>query len=317
MSMFGTLGAEWFGVLLGLALVISGALIYIRGWLRLRRMAEPLASRKRLLALGLGVVAICLGLIWPMPDWSYSFLAARSVQKVLLCMLAPPLLLLGCAFPIGLWGLPGQLRRAFVHQLKPDSYLYGSMRIVTQPGICWLAYVGAFILWHDPVVAQWTLTNEVAHWLVPGLLFMAAWLFWLPIIPTGPRLHKPLPGWVIIIYLVAVEIPNMVAGVTMAFTDHPIYPFYEMLRTGTRAAGISWPLSVMEDQMIAGAIIWVTGSIVYISSIMVVLNRLFAHDGSTGPQPAQNWDSYENLIAPGLEHRATENRLQDVDLGHR
>ncbi len=120
-----------------------------------------------------------------------------------------------------------------------------------------------------------------------------------------------------IAYLIGVEIPNMVAGVSIAFTSTPIYTHYAAIRATVIAAHhIILPVTVLEDQMIGGAIVWVVGSFVYISSIMTILYRLFVREGSLAPQPAINWDAHENLIAPGLEHRAHENRLRGVDLSH-
>jgi hypothetical protein len=72
----------------------------------------------------------------------------------------------------------------------------------------------------------------------------------------------------------------------------------------------------MEDQMLSGALVWVVGSLVYISTIVLLLNRLFAQDGSTGPQPLLHWDAHDKLVAPGLEYRARQNILRKVDLDH-
>jgi cytochrome c oxidase assembly factor CtaG len=302
--------------LLSFVFLAGSAASYARGWRRLRFALPGLANRLRMLAFGLGVLMLTWGLLWPLPLWSNYLLSMRSAQKVLICMLAPPLLWLSCPFHIGVWGLPFWARRGVTRQLKAGRAAHRSLRLLTQPGICWLTFVGAFMLWHDPAIAQWTLANGMAHTLAPWLIFLAALLFWLHIIPTGPRLYTPLPAWGVIAYLLAVEIPNMVAGITIAFTAHPLYPIYTVLRSALPAGGVNLPVTVLEDQMVAGAVIWVTGSMVYVSSILIVLSRLFAREGAATPQPACDWDADEKLIAPGLEHRAAQNRLRNVDLSH-
>ncbi len=50
-------------------------------------------------------------------------------------------------------------------------------------------------------------------------------------------------------------------------------------------------------------VLWVVGSLLYVSSIVLVLNRLFIEQGQGGPQPAPDWDDDDRMIMPGLEHR--------------
>ena len=62
-------------------------------------------------------------------------------------------------------------------------------------------------------------------------------------------------------------------------------------------------LDVVGDQALAGATLWVVGSMLYVSSIVLVLNRLFIEHGEGGPAPAPDWDDDDRMIMPGLEHR--------------
>ena len=94
----------------------------------------------------------------------------------------------------------------------------------------------------------------------------------------------------------------MMAGVTIAFSSAPLYDTYAAAQA-TLTQGVPFGLDVLEDQMIGGAIIWVIGSLVYVSSIILVLNSLFRREGSEVPQPLWNWDADEKIIMPGLEHR--------------
>ncbi|MFM7583870.1 MAG: hypothetical protein ACKO9F_14290, partial [Caldilinea sp.] len=50
-------------------------------------------------------------------------------------------------------------------------------------------------------------------------------------------------------------------------------------------------------------LIWVAGSAVYLSSIVLVLNRLFHRHKMDGSEPLPGWDADERMIMPGLEHR--------------
>lgn len=309
--MFSILLAWQLGAGLILALL---AVLYLWGWRRLRRVEPRLASVARLLAFLAGLTALTLALIWPLPIWSNQLLAMRSVQKALVAMIAPPLLWLGCPVHVIVWGLRRQLRRGFVYLRQGKGPAARGLRHMTQPLVGWFVFVGAFLSWHDPQTTPLLLGNTMLHYLAPWLLLGAALLYWWPVVGTGPRLQSRFPIWVLIPYLITVEIPNMVAGVTIAFSGHPLYPYYVAVHA---AMGNRLWLDVMTDQMVGGAIVWVFGSLVYVASIVLVVHRLFRNDGATAPQPPPNWDADEKFIAPGLEHRARQNALRKVDLRHR
>ncbi|HXF64802.1 MAG TPA: cytochrome c oxidase assembly protein [Caldilineaceae bacterium] len=297
----------------GLLLALLAAL-YLRGWRRLRRVEPRLANVARLLAFLAGLTALALALIWPLPIWSNQLLTMRSVQKALVAMIAPPLLWLGCPVHVIVWGLRRWLRHSFVYLRQGHGLAAQGLRRTTQPLVGWFAFVGAFLFWHDPQSAPFLLGDTMLHYLAPWLLLGAALLYWWPVVGSGPRIHNRFPAWVLIPYLITVEIPNMVAGVTIAFSSQPIYPYYAAVHA---QAGDRLRLDVMNDQMVGGAIVWVFGSLVYVTSIVLVVHRLFRSDGATAPQPPPNWDADEKFIAPGLEHRARQNALRKVDLRHR
>jgi cytochrome c oxidase assembly factor CtaG len=180
--------------------------------------------------------------------------------------------------------------------------------------VAWFVYVSVFLFWHDPTLARFLIGARAAHTLAPWLLLGAGLLFWWPIIDAGPRFHRGFPTWLLIVYLFSVEVANMIAGITIAFSVEPVYPHYPAIRTQLPPDALPWSQQI--DQIAGGAIVWVFGSLVYISSIVYVLFRLFRKDGSTTPQPLPNWDDNAKFIAPGLEHRVAQNHLRNVDLSH-
>jgi cytochrome c oxidase assembly factor CtaG len=132
------------------------------------------------------------------------------------------------------------------------------------------------------------------------LLGLLALVFWWHVVGAGPRLHKPLAAWMVAILLVLTEILNMVTGVSIAFAGEPIYAHYA---SAWAAAPAGARLDVLGDQALAGGLVWVAGSLLYVSSIVLVLNRLFVEHGEGGPAPALDWDDDDRMIMPGLEHR--------------
>jgi putative membrane protein len=291
---------------------VSSAL-YLAGWRRLHRASPGLAHAGRLLAFGAVLAALSLALVWPLPGWSSYLLTMRSAQKVLVALIAPAFFWLACPLHTMAWGLGSPVRRRLVRVRHASGWGARAVRAITQPLVTWFVFVSAFLFWHDPQTVAYLAGDTWAHDAAPWVLLGAALLFWGHVAGTGLRLRTPFPTWLLIVYLLGVEIPNMVAGVTIAFADHPLYPYYARIhaRYGERLL-----LDAATDQMIGGAIIWVFGSLFYVTSIVLVVHRLFREEGSTAPQPLPGWDAHEKLIAPGLEHRARQNLIRGVDLSH-
>lgn len=301
------------GESLAILVLVGLAVGYGVGWWRLHRVMPALANPLRLLAFIIALSALTLALVWPLPGWSNYLLAMRSLQKTLICMIAAPFFWLACPVHLIGWGIRGWTGRQAMG-LGFHGWSRPLLRSITQPLVAWFAYVAAFLLWHDPSLANFLLGESWLHTATPWLLLGAALLFWWHVVDAGPRYHRSFPSWLLIVYLLSVEVANMVAGMTIAFAGEPLYSHYPTLRA--QLAPNALPLSQFFDQMIGGAVIWIFGSLVYISAIISVLHRLFRQEGSTAPQPLPNWDDHNRFIAPGLEHRVDQNRFHKADLSH-
>jgi cytochrome c oxidase assembly factor CtaG len=294
-------------------LIVGLVVAYVVGWRRLHRAMPMLARRLRLVAFCCAALALTLGLVWPFPSLGNELLAMRSLQNVSIAFVAVPLLWLSVPVQTIVWGLRGRPRRGLVN-LYRVPWLRSSMQHLSQPLVTWFIYLSAFLFWHDASFAGNLLGPHIAHTLAPWVLLMAALLFWWPIVDTGPRFNRAFPLWLLIVYVLSVEIANMVAGITIAFSIAPLYPYYPAVRAHLSADTLPW--SQVTDQIAGGAIIWVGGSIVYFSTIVFILLRLFRSEGSSVPQPMPNWDDDAKFIAPGLEHRVAQNYLRKADLSH-
>jgi len=304
---------------LSIALLSVGLIAYVHGWRKLRRAVPGLATRYRLAAFGGSAVVVGIVLLSPIYALSEYFLSARAVQKVLICMVAPPLFWLACPMHTVLWGLPGRWRRLAAHHLVRTSMLRRRLRALIQPGSAWLLFVTLFLLWHEPGVAMWTLQSGTLHSLSIWVLLGAALLYWRHVVGTGLRMHVPLSVWAAFAYIIGVEVPNMLAGVSIAFSTTPLYAYYESVQASLPAIpGALAGVDTLNDQMLSGGIIWIAGSIIYISTIVVVLNRLFQQEGEPPPQLQFSREADHRTIAPGLEYRVRRSQQQKMDscVGH-
>jgi len=283
------------GVVLVLWLVLYG-----RGWLRLRRRGARLATVYRLVVFWVATILVSIALLSPVNRLSTDYLFVRSLQTVILCLMAAPAFFQSCGYDVMLWGLPTPARRWLYRTVNRSTRQGAVVRKVAPPGVAWLLFLALFLIWHDPSFVNWATQTPALHTAALLLLGLVALLFWWHVVGTGPRLQAPLAPWLIAIMLVITEIVNMTTGVSLAFATEPLYGHYAAVAA---AAGSTRALGVLGDQALAGGIVWVAGSFVYISSIILVVNRLFVLHGGSQPEPYANWDADERMIMPGLEHR--------------
>lgn len=280
-----------------LLLGMSG--LYVWGWLRLRRTRGALATVGRLFSFAAGLLALVLAFLSPVVALQQEYLMGRAAQQLLVGLLAPPLLWLACPFHIILRGLPASFRRRTVSILKGSTWTGRFIRRATYPFVVWLLTFVFFLFWHDPEIANWLLARPLFYYVGLWGLWGTSMLFWWHPLGTGPRLHPVMPAGLGFVYIiVGGEVPNMVTGMTLAFRNTPAYDFY-----GSQPPTPG--LTVLQDQMISGGMIWFLGSIVYVSVAIALLSRIFRNFEASKPPPI-SWHATERTIAPGLEHRVVE-----------
>ena len=189
-----------------------------------------------------------------------------------------------------------------MRKLKVSSPCGRFIRAATHPLVVWTLAFSVFLLWHEPGIANWLLAHPALYRVGLWGVWITYMLFWWPPLGTGPRLRPAMPPVIGFLYVIlGGEAPNMVTGVTLAFRQTPAYDYY--------AGRLATPgLTVMQDQMISGGIIWFLGSIVYVGVAVALLGRLFRNFEAPQPPPI-SWDATERTIAPGLEHRVLGQRL--------
>jgi len=222
-----------------------------------------------------------LSLVSPIDSLGEQLFAFHMVQHLLLIMVAAPLLLLANPFPFILWGLPVALRSAIAGLFRRRSTFRQMLRNTTTPGITWLIFTTVYIGWHDPNAYNAALRYSWVHNFEHLSFFVAGLLFWWHIVGAGPRIHKRFPIGMRIGYLLFSIPPNMLAGISIAFARNPIYTYYT---TVPRVFG----LTVMQDQMIGGMIMWVPGSMMYIIAVLILAARVFQVENHKPPFRGSN-----------------------------
>lgn len=285
--------AVWSVVVWGCGLAC--AVLYFRAW---RTGSSILPSTKsRLLAFVISMIVAAVAIGWPLDALSRSSVLARMGQTVTLCLIAAPLFWLALPFHKMAWALPPSGRRAVARwTVRPHSFT-PALRMVAAPLVAWFLYLCAVLTWHEPGFVDVTMARPALHRLAAVLLFAAALNFWQVVTQCGPRLNTRADLAARLAMIVAIEIANVAAGISIAFRSDPIYGWY------ANQGDLSM---VVAQQSLAGALTWVFGSVVYIVSAVLIVNQVFRKHGVDAPHRMPGWDSDDRFIAPGLEGRLTE-----------
>ena len=258
--------ADWsIPIWLTLSIVVT-ALIYVRGWLAIRKTRPTQFSGLRLASFlsGLGVLWLAVGS--PMDGFADALLSAHMVEHLLLMSAVPTLLLMGWPVVPLLRGLPEILRRLIVGPLLRLSFLRRFAHWLVTPVVAWLAMNVTFLVWHIPGLYSFALEHERWH-AVEHLCFLGtSMLFWWCIVRPWPSSTQQR-SWGILIYLIAADVVNTLLSAFLSFCGRPVYQFY---------VDHPNPFHVLplEDQVLGAVIMWVIGSLAFIVPAMLITIRL-------------------------------------------
>lgn len=247
---------------------------YTLGWWRLRNAVRRRgAAWWRLLAYLTGLLALAVALLSPIHELASRLFTAHMIQHLLLMVVAAPLLLLGNPLSPCLWALPRRGRRAAGRLLTRNAVFRKALWALTQMPVAWIVSVGTLWAWHLPAAYEAALSHHVIHDAEHVTFFGTALLFWWPVIEPAPRLHGRMHPGFVIVYLLAATGQNTLLGALIALPERLLYPYYA---SQPRLFG----LSPLNDQALAGGLMWTSGHM-YLLPILVVVARIFRHEERT------------------------------------
>ncbi len=244
------------------------ATIYARGLIRLwgRNMSGGVVSRLKVLAFASGLVAIAMALLSPLDTLSNDLAWVHMLQHMTLMVVAAPLLALSSPGLVCLWALPKRWRRWRQTRLARQlNFLTSRLRELSwQPLFIWILHAAILWGWHIPATYQLALMQQWVHDLEHVSFFVVAVLFWRVILDARqiPTLNPGLG----VIYLFTTSLHAMVLGVLMALAPRVWYPIY-----AGRAE--RWGLSALEDQQLAGLIMWMPACLIYAIAAVALFAR--------------------------------------------
>ncbi|HEY7503386.1 MAG TPA: cytochrome c oxidase assembly protein [Gemmatimonadales bacterium] len=237
-------------VLAGLAVT---AALYARGMGRLRAQSRRRGRARRIEALAFwaGWVALAAALLSPLHRLGEVLLAAHMAQHELLMALAAPLLVLSRPLVVTLWGLAPRWRRAIG---GPVSRLRPLWRGLSRLEVAWLLHALAIVVWHLPGLYQRAADSALLHSLQHTSFLLTALLFWYSVLPGAALRNRQGPA---ILALFATMVYTGGLGALLTLGQAQWYPGYG-------DAAPLWGLTPLQDQQLAGLIMWVPGGISYL-----------------------------------------------------
>jgi putative membrane protein len=254
------------------------AIIYLRGWLALRRSSSGLIATWRMATFLLGMLSLWIAIGSPLAAFDESSLSVHMVQHILLMLVVPPFVLLGAPSLPLLHGLPQWFVRSTLGPFLRWGPVQTLGKFLTHPVVCWMLATIALIGWHVPSAFELALRSDAWHDAEHACFLLTSILFWWPVIqpfPSEPR----WPRWSIPVYLFLGMLPGSALGAFLTFCDRVLYPSYE-----ETAAALG--LNPLEDQIFAGALMWVVGFFVCIVPAVIITVKLLSPGVSPPTVPA-------------------------------
>lgn len=287
-----TWGCEWIIVIP----CIVGAMVYTRGWIRLRQRGVTRFTWSKL-ALFLGAMAcIYVTLESPIDGLADYLLCEHMFQHLLLWFAAPLLIWTSDPFAPCVWGLPAWLRKPLLIHLLYAPWSRAFFRRISHPVAAWPIFVVNLWLWHLPALYDITLHNEHVHHLEHFTFLLTGLLFWWPVILPYPARVR-WTAWWLIPYLLLAGIQGTVISAIITFAPHVLYtPYLHVPRIAH--------ISALVDQQLAGGIMWIPGSLVYGTALVWVGTKILWAQGDRGRKRARA----EREAIAAMHHRHTLGR---------
>ena len=269
--------------------LLATALLYLRGWSRIRRTRPLIFPPWRACCFLGGLLALWIAIASPLDTLDSLLLIAHMTQHLILMSVVPPLLLLGApAVPL-LRGLPQSVLRDGLGPFFRTPILHRLIRLLTHPVFAWLAMNLAYIGWHVPQAYELALRSPGWHEVEHACFLVTSLLFWFPVIQPWPSESRG-SRWAMLPYLVGADLVNTALAAFLTFAGRVIYPSYA---NGPRLFG----LSALGDQVAAGALMWVIGSIFYLVPLAGIAIHLLSPQSHRGAA-ATSQVTRGSIVAP-------------------
>jgi cytochrome c oxidase assembly factor CtaG len=243
-------------VLAAYAVTAAAHLLGVRGaaaGARVRGEARPAGQVREAVACQIGLLVAALALVSPLGYWSHVYVWIRSLQDLLLVLVAPGLIVLGAPWQ----ALRGGFARAGLRLSRGGADgRPGTRPAGPRPARGWLtvpvgvtvAYNAVWLGWHLPALYDTSARQPLLYAAEVIMYLGGGILLWRQLIGSRPYSPAFAPLYQVML-LAGTLVAGTILGMILAFGSGLLYPGYQ---TPLHLH----PLSVIADQQIGGAVLW-------------------------------------------------------------
>jgi putative membrane protein len=250
---------------LSMPLLLTGCLYLAGQWrltLRRRRVGSRFRHRRAMLFAG-GWAMLALPIVTPLHFLGERSFTAHMIEHEIIMIVAAPLLAASRPLGVLLWSLPDGVRRGLVRIGRRGGVRRG-WAFVTSAMVATVVQALVLWLWHLPPAFEAALASPPVHAAQHASFLVSAVLFWWSM---GRRTKYGVAAFCQFLTL----LQTGMLGVLMSFSTGIWYPSY---------AGSQGGLTALEDQQLAGLIMWIPAGMVHAGAAMLLIAALLRVSGA-------------------------------------
>lgn len=214
---------------------------------------------QRAVCFAAGWLFLAAALVSPLDRLATQLFTAHMIEHEILMVIAAPLFVLSKPLAPLLWSLPQKLRASVGRALVRSVVLLPVRKAATNQLIATGLHGATLWLWHAPRLYDAALAETPVHWLQHLSFFCTALIFWWALLFGRGRQDYGTA----IFYLFATTLHSGFLGILLSFAREPLY-------RSQGAGAASWGLSALEDQQLAGLIMWVPAGMIYVAAALAL-----------------------------------------------
>ena len=272
---------EWSPDLPVVLSLLAVSVLYANGTRRLwaHAGAERVITRRRAVSGAAGLVTLLVALASPLDVAASGLFTIHMVQHLLLVLIAAPLLVTGRVHLALFWSFRLATRRKMGIAWARSSRFRRAVYFIGGPATSWILHTLAIWLWHSPVLYDLAEGSEVWHAVEHASFFGTAVLFALPVEKLW-RVSHGMPEGAAMLYLFTSAMQSGALGALLALSGSAWYRSH----VGSAPA---WGLTPLEDQQLAGVLMWGPASIVYLIVLLMLVRLWISRGAGTARQAAR------------------------------
>jgi putative membrane protein len=159
-----------------------------------------------------------------------------------------------------------------VRRLLESRALAGLLRVLQQPVLAPILFVGLFYFWLVPPIHFRAMLDARLYAVMNWSMVLDGILFWSLVLDPRPKPPARLSFGARAALSFAVMFPQILLGAVITFSTRDLYPFYDL-------CGRLYPsIGALDDQHIGGIVSWIPPAMMSVAGVLLVLNALRLHE---------------------------------------